>query len=286
MKIVITSANSATGSMLIPVLKAAGHYTIGLVRKPVALPADEVITDWMHAPGAARALGEADVVVHLSGELNAKSARLYEEANKTTATLVAMYTKARRIIYLSYPHASSGEKNHYLRTKGQAEEVLYQTGIPLVVFRCPVIIDAPDKESKLDVLFKARKGRAVPLAGWDWPVPVIGSGRQTMRPVYRGTVVEAIASAVEGGRDGTYELSGVDEMTVDEFIRLANPSGVRLLHIPGWLAQALSRLLPELSSTFVDMMLHHTASEYDPATYREFGIEPVSIVRMWRGGNR
>ncbi|HEY8970433.1 MAG TPA: hypothetical protein VIM64_15115, partial [Puia sp.] len=65
MKIVITSANSATGSMLIPVLRAAGHYTIGLVRKPIELPADEVIADWMHAPEAVRALGEADVVVHL-----------------------------------------------------------------------------------------------------------------------------------------------------------------------------------------------------------------------------
>jgi len=283
MKIVITSANSATGLMLIPVLKAAGHYTIGLVRRSMELPADEVITDWMHAPEAARAIGEADVVVHLSGELNAKRAELYEEANKATTIIVARFTKAKRIIYLSYPHASPGEKNHYLRTKGQAEEVLRRTGIPLVVFRCPVIIDAPGKASKLDVLFKAPKGR-VPLPGWDWPVPVIGSGRQTMRPVYRGTVVEAITSAVVGGRAGVYELSGMDEVTIDEFIRLANPLGVRLVHIPGWMAFALSRVLPELSSTFVDMMLHHTGSVYDPGTYLEFGIQPVSIVEMWRRG--
>lgn len=163
MKIVITSANSATGSMLIPVLKA---------------------------------------VVHLSGDLNAKRAAFYEEANLETARVVAAHARAGRLIYLSYPHASSGEKNHYLRTKGQAEEVLYQTGIPLVVFRCAVILDAPDKASKIDVLFKARRGGAVPLVGWDWPVPVIGSGRQTMRPVYRGTVVAAIASAVEGDNWG------------------------------------------------------------------------------------
>jgi len=286
MKIVITSANSATGSMLIPVLKAAGHYIIGLVRKPVDLPADEVITDWMHAPAAVRALEGADVIIHLSGELNAKNERLYKEANLETARVVAKYAGSARLIYLSYPHASSGEKNFYLQTKGQAEEVLHQTGIPLVVFRCPVIIDAPDKVSKIDVLFKARGG-TVPLFGWDWPVPVIGSGQQTMRPVYRGTVVEAIASAAAGGGAGVYELSGVDEVTVDEFIRLANPPGVRLLHLPGWLAFALSRVLPELSSTFVDMMLHHTGSVFDPATYREFGIEPVSVVGMWkRGGGR
>jgi hypothetical protein len=71
MKIVITSANSATGSMLIPVLKA---------------------------------------VVHLSGELNAKRAAFYEEANLETARVVAAHARAVRLIYLSYPHASSGEK--------------------------------------------------------------------------------------------------------------------------------------------------------------------------------
>lgn len=273
MKVVITSANSATGLLLIPVLKDAGYHTIGLVRKPADIGADEIITDWMQAPAARKALGEADAIVHLSGELNAKNERMYAAANRDTAALVAAYGKAASLIYLSYPHASSGERNYYLRYKGEAEELLGGMGIPLVIFRCPVIIDAPDVPSRIDVLFRSGKGR---------PVPVIGSGRQTMRPVYRGTVVEAIASALAGGRPGVYELSGPDEVTVDAFIRMANPPGVRLLHIPGWLAYMLSRVLPGLSSTFVDMMLHYTSSTYDPGTYREFGIEPVSIVEMWR----
>jgi uncharacterized protein YbjT (DUF2867 family) len=282
MKIVITSANSATGAKLIPVLKVAGHFTIGLVRKPSALTADEMIADWMHNPEAARAIGSADAVIHLSGELNAKTERIYEEANLETTSVVAAHARGGRLVYLSYPHASPGEKNHYLRTKGQAEDMLRQTGTPLVVFRCPVIIDAPEQASKIDVLFKARKGGLPIFPRRGWHVPVIGSGQQTMRPVYRGTVVEAIASAVVSGRPGTYELSGIDEVTIDEFIRLANPPGVRLLHIPGWMALLMSRVLPELSSTFVDMMLHHTASVYDPATYHEFGLKPLSVVEMWK----
>jgi len=273
LKVVITSANSATGLMLIPVLKAAGHHTIGLVRKPVDVGADETITDWMHASAARRALAGADAIIHLSGELNAKNERMYAAANKMTTEVVAAYGNAASLIYLSYPHASPGAKNFYLRYKGEAEALLNRTGIPLVIFRCPVIVDAPDVPSRIDVLFKSSKGR---------PVPVIGSGRQRMRPIYRGTVVEAIASALVGGRPGVYELSGPEEVTVDEFIRMANPAGTRLLHIPGWLAYVLSWVLPGLSSTFVDMMLHYTASEYDPATYREFGIEPVSVVEMWR----
>lgn len=277
MKVVITSANSATGLMLIPRLKAAGHYTIGLVRRSVDPGSDEVIADWMNAAAAREALATADAIVHLSGELNAKSRDIYEEANKTTTRIVAENARAGRLVYLSYPHASSGEKNYYLRYKGEAEELLRRTGIPLVIFRCPVIIDAPDQASKIDVLFKSQKGR---------PVPVIGSGRQKMRPIFRGAVVDAIVSALEMDRPGEYELSGPDELTVDGFIRLANPGGVRLLHIPGWLAFALSRVLPGLSSTFVEMMLRYTASEYDPATYQEFGIQPVSVVEMWSGKRR
>jgi NADH dehydrogenase len=262
--------------MLIPLLKAAGHHIVGLVRKPVDVGADEIVTDWMHAAAAREALAGADAVVHLSGELNAKNERMYAAANKMTTEVVAANARAGCIIYLSYPHANPGAKNYYLRYKGVAEALLGRTGIPLVIFRCPVIIDAPDVSSKIDVLFKSVKGR---------PVPVIGSGLQKMRPVYRGTVAAAIASALLGGRPGVYELSGPDEMTVDEFIRLANPAGTRLLHIPGWLAYVLSGILPGLSSTFVDMMLHYTASEYDPAAYKEFGVEPVSIVEMWRRGS-
>lgn len=259
--------------MLIPVLKAAGHYTIGLVRKPADIGSDEVITDWMQSPAARKALAETDAVIHLSGELNAKNERMYAAANRDTTRIVAENARAKRLIYLSYPHASPGEKNHYLRYKGEAEELLGRTGIPLVIFRCPVLIDATDVPSKIDVLFRSQKGR---------PVPVIGSGSQTMRPLYRGTVIEAIAAALTDGRPGVYELSGPDEVTIDEFIRLANPPGTRLLHIPGWLAYLLSMILPGLSSAFVDMMLHYASSQYDPATYQEFGIRPVSIVEMWR----
>jgi len=58
--------------------------------------------------------------------------------------------------------------------------------------------------------------------------------------------------------------------------------GVRIFHIPGWLAYTLSWVLPGLSPTFADMMLHHTSSEYVPDTYRRFSIPSVSIVHKWR----
>ena len=40
--------------------------------------------------------------------------------------------------------------------------------------------------------------------------------------VYRGDVVNAIIAALEKGKPGIYELSGAEEMTINQFIRLVN----------------------------------------------------------------
>jgi nucleoside-diphosphate-sugar epimerase len=270
--IVITSANGATAGILIPRLREKGYHTTGFIRQPATVGTDETITDWMNAPAAKNALAMADFIIHLSGDANAKNKAAYIEANYTTTERVAGHARngmARRIIYLSYANAGTRQKNRYLHYKGEAEKLLLDTGKDVVIFRCPVIIDAPGKASRMDDLFKSKKGK---------PVPVIGDGRQKMRPVYRGDVVDAIVAALEKGDAGTYELSGPEEMTVIDFIRLANRDpAVKMRPIPGWLAFLLSRFIPDLSPTFVDLMLHHTDSAYNPDTYRVFGITPTSV---------
>jgi nucleoside-diphosphate-sugar epimerase len=275
--IVITSANGATARWLIPRLREKGYHTTGLIRQPATIGSDETITDWMNAPAAKNALAGADIIIHLSGDANAKNKAAYIEANYTTTERVAGYTrngKARRIIYLSYANAGTGQKNCYLHYKGKAEKLLIDTNKEVVIFRCPVIIDAPGKASRMDDLFKSKKGK---------PVPVIGDGRQKMRPVYRGDVVDAIVAALEKGKAGIYELSGPEEMSVNDFIRLANRDPtITMRHIPGWLAFLLSRFIPDLSPTFVDLMLHHTESADTPDTYRVFGITPTSVTALFK----
>jgi len=290
--VVITSANGATAGLLIPLLRAKGYHTVGLIRREAAIGTDETVTDWMGAAGAGgeagaalsnaarHALAGADIIIHLSGDANAKNKAAYREANYTTTRLVADAIrgngKKQRIVYLSYANASVKKKNLYLRYKGEAEKLLMDTGKEVVIFRCPVIVDAPGTASKMDELFIARKGKAV---------PVIGNGLLKMRPVYRGDVARVVVAALEKGRPGIYELSGPEEMSLNSFIRLANrDEDVKMRHIPGWMAFVLSYIIPGLSSTFVDLMLHHTASVYDPATYREFGAAPTSIIQIWGRG--
>ena len=274
--VVITSANGATASLLIPRLKEKGYHTIGLIRKPAPIGADEIITDWMNAPAAKTALAHADYIIHLSGDANARNKSGYRESNYSTTKLVADHAgknKSQRIIYLSYANAAARQKNLYLRYKGEAEDLLLRTGKEVVIFRCPVIIDAPGKASKMDVLFLSQKGRSV---------KTIGNGEQKMHPVYRGDVVNALLASLETGSPGIYELSGPEEITINGFIRLVNQDpSVKITHIPAWLAVILSRFIPDLSPTFVDLMLHHSDSAYSPDTYREFGITPTSLTSQW-----
>jgi NADH dehydrogenase len=275
--VVITSANSATGRLLIPSLNAAGYHTIGLIRNPLSIGTDETVTDWMNSPIARGALANADYIIHLSGDANAKNKDAFIASNvETTKRLAenAAHGKCRRIIYLSYAGASTHEKNLYLRCKGEAEELLRNTGRDIVIFRCPVIVDAPGQASRMDALFVSEKGRAV---------PAIGHGRQRMRPIYRGDVVAAIIAALSRGASGTYELSGPDNFTIDEFIRTVNidAARVRIRHIPAWLARPLSHIHPQLSPTFVDLMLHHTESQFSLETFREFGIVPTSLRTLF-----
>jgi nucleoside-diphosphate-sugar epimerase len=275
-KVVITSANCATAGLLIPRLRQKGYYTTGLIRRPAAVGADAVITDWMHSEAAKKAMAEADHIIHLSGDANAGNNHQYKDSNYNTTKLVADCVRGggcRRVIYLSYAHAATSQENLYLHYKGHAEHLLQQTGKEAVIFRCPVIVDAPGQPSRMDELFLSKKGR---------PVPVIGNGRQKMRPVYRGDVVSAILSALVSGRSGVYELSGPEEMTIDDFIRLANQDpSVRIRHIPAWLAKILGHAVPALSPTFVDLMLYHTQSVYNPETYEEFGLVPSPISALF-----
>lgn len=275
-KVVITSANCFTAGLLIPRLKAKGYHTIGLIRKPGVLECDETIPDWMNSAAARRALTEADHIIHLSGEINSKKEAVYIESTVTTTKIVtdaARKGNARRIIFLSYPGADAGHKNLYLRYKGKAEDMLINLNRGAFIFRCPIIIDSPDKPSRIDTLFISQNGKAVPL---------IGNGHQKMHPVYRGDVVDTIIGALERGSPGIYELSGSEEMTTNQFIRLVNQDpAVKISHTSAWLARLLGYFVKGLSPTFVDILLDHTNSRYDVKTYHEFGTSATSLTELW-----
>jgi NADH dehydrogenase len=140
--VAVTGANSLTGKTLLQRLKGTNARVIALVRSPIELPAEQVISDWVSAPEAMQAMQNADIVVHLSGELFARGANPYYAANVQTAQAVAQALHqghTKRVLFLSYVGADATSANLYLRTKGQAEQLLLKSG-KAIVFRCPAMI--------------------------------------------------------------------------------------------------------------------------------------------------
>ena len=272
MKVVITGANGNVGRMLLKHLQASKAYqTIALVRTPAQLPCDRLISNWTSSPVAIEAIHEADVVVHLCGELFAKSAKSYFDANVETTKLVAQ-SRAQRVIYISYVGANLTSPNLYLQTKGKAEQILISSGKEAIVFRCPAIINTPDAPSRTETALKAVNGSSVRM---------LGNGKQRQRPIYSGDVVQAIATAIEYGKPGIYDLTGEEEMSADDLVRLLNNNpDIAISHIPSWLARIVSLFIPNLPPTFVEVMLRDCTGDPTRAI-AEFGLKLTSVRSQW-----
>jgi len=110
-----------------------GVAASGLVRQPADLPPSvTMITDWMRT----EALSGADTVVHLSGEIAAKTAAEYQAANVETTRVVARALRpGQRVVFVSHLGADPTSTNLFLRAKGEAERLLTQSPAQAVILR-------------------------------------------------------------------------------------------------------------------------------------------------------
>ena len=273
--VAVASATALTGRRLLPRLRELGYRTVALVRRAAALPADEIVADWMESPRAREALAAADFVVLLAGDLRARGVAGYHAVHVRTAEIVAEAMRAgraRRAVYLSYVAADEMSPNLYNRTKATAERLLRESGKEAVVFRCPAILGSPSDPGPLEAAFVARGGRVV----------MLGDGRQRQRPLYRGDAVEAIVAALRGGAPGVYELAGPEEMSADDLARLVNRGApVRITHVPAWAARILGRVHPQLSPELVDVMLADSGCDAARAV-GEFGLRLTALSEVWK----
>lgn len=271
---VVTGANGRIGQNLLPRLQAKGYHVTALVRKPAVLNgADRVIPDWMAASDAHQAIAEADLVIALSGELFASDSIIREAIVSTTQIIVNSLKKgrARRLITISYLAASTTERNAYLRANGEREQMLKDTGIETVVFRCPAILNTPQTPDGTSEAYTAKSGK----------VQVLGNGRQRQRPVYRGDVINAIMNALEMGKPGIYDLVGPDDMSADEMITLINRGKpVTISHFAAPLARLFGRFIPGLTPTVIDVVLRDSTADPTRVT-REFDLKLTSLRTVW-----
>lgn len=169
----------------------------------------------------------------------------FEEVDyKGTVNLVAAAKRAgvQRFVYLSGAGAAADAPKHWFRFKWQAEEAIRRSGLTYTTFR-PTWVYGPRDVSLNRFL---NLSRFLPF------VPVFGSGKQRMQPVYVLDLASAVADSLENpaADNQTFEIGGPEVLTMDDVVRTALAVLGRrrlLLHSPAGLAKlaaAPMRLLP------------------------------------------
>jgi NADH dehydrogenase len=241
LKISILGGTGFVGQALVERLVADGHDVTVISRNHArhldrSLPPNAAIRDCNEydVDALARALSGSDVAINLVGILNETggfgrndSGRGFQRAHvELTRGLIAACNQAGvpRLLQMSALNAGRG-RSHYLRTRGEAEELVKASTLDWTIFQ-PSVIFGPG-----DGLF-CRFAMLLRLAA---PVLPLARAGAKFAPVYLGDVIEAFRRAL--GNPGTirqtYELYGPDVVTLAQIVRMtARQLGMRRLVVP------------------------------------------------------
>jgi nucleoside-diphosphate-sugar epimerase len=248
----------------IAITGASGQVGNALRRRLAAVPDMRALGRADDLEGRCR---DASVVVHLAGTLRPDRGSDHAQANLETVrrTLAALAgSSVERVIFLSSVGADPGSPNGYLRAKGEAERLLHESGLDVVVLRCTHIFGPPDDPGPTVSALQARGSGSV------W---VLGNGSQRVAPVYREDVVDAIVAALDPRTfHGRFDLPGPEEMSMDDFVRIVNRDGVRVRHLPASAARWFARVAPGLDANLADVMVSDNLGEQRRADHA-FGLE-------------
>lgn len=115
------------------------------------------------------------------------------------------------------------------------------------------------------------------------PILVSLASRSATSPIAQTDVIDAILTTLAGRCPaGTYELVGPDAMSLNDLVRLYNGGGpVPISHTPGWLARPLSRVVPDLTPTFVDLFLRPSSPGSPEPLASMLGLRLTPMSALW-----
>jgi uncharacterized protein YbjT (DUF2867 family) len=200
MKIVITGANSAVGQAILrcgPKLDDANMY-VAAVRSARAL--EQIRSKQGDANGVVQisyddpasldaAFQDASAVIHLAGILFENPYSTYEQANvASTRAVVEAATRSavKKIVLVSATRADEASSNRYYRTKGQAESLVFASGLNYTVLRAPLLL-GPDTAGSAALQRNVSGTRA----------KLIGGGRNFQQPLHVDDLARAASAATQ-----------------------------------------------------------------------------------------
>jgi nucleoside-diphosphate-sugar epimerase len=237
-KIVVTGAAGLVGQNLIPKLKQdGGHVIVAIDKHPKNLailrqlhPELRVVEADLAEAGAWQQELEGCTHLVLS---HAQIGGLYPEEyvrNNVTASERLMETALRYkvpyLVSISSSVVNSMAVDNYTETKKAQEALTSASGIRQVVLRPTLMFGWFDRKH---VGWLARFMQRVPV----FPIP--GDGKFLRQPLYGGDFSAIVASALESGITGEYNISGQERVDYIDLIRLvkqATGAKARIVTIP------------------------------------------------------
>lgn len=240
---VVTGAFGYTGRHIAERLVGGGVPVRTITGHPDrADPFDGLVSvapmDFHDPEGLVRAISGADTLYNTYWIRFPRGGVTHDQAVENTGNLVAAAREAgvRRIVHISITGASASSELTYFRGKGQAEQIVQQSGLSYAIVRPTLVFGGKD------VLINniAWGLRRFPL------FPVFGNGDYRVQPVHVDDLAEIAIDAANESLDLTLDAAGPETITYEELIR-SIAKGIaargRPIHVSPSIALLLTRAL-------------------------------------------
>lgn len=238
MKVLVTGANGFVGSALCREAIRRGHECLALVRASsnrslVPVRAEQVFGDFGDAMRMGTVLEELrpEAIIHAgavvsNGRPNLELAWRVNVEGTSTLLRAAETARVVRWIQISSMSAHPANRSVYGGTKLACDGVVRAGSIPWTILRPSLVYGGGQRG-----IFQRMRSliRSLPV------VPLLGSGREPMRPVHVDDVAWAALEAIERPATvgGTFCLGGPEDWTFRTLVeKLASGEGRRPLLFP------------------------------------------------------
>ena len=284
--ILVTGGTGFVGSHLIKRMRQEGIPVRAIVRDPDKaralndLGVDVVKGDVSDTDSLEKATIGVERIIHLVGIIQEAPGATFQRVHVDgTRNLLEAARKSgvRHFFYQSALGTRPNAKSEYHKSKWAAEELVRASGISFTILR-PSLIYGPGDQ------FTIRLSEMIRLS----PVlPIIGSGRSKVQPIFIDDVATCIVTAVTSDccLNEIYEIGGPDQLTYEEVtVAIADAMGVKrpTLHLPLFfmksMATVLKAVLPKPPVTTDQLIMLQEDTVCTMRDIRDaFGIEPLGF---------
>ena len=252
MRVAVTGANSSVGQHLLALFAESGDVSVvagvRTEKAAAALPRSPQIAARVIAYDDVGELDKtiegASCIVHLAGILIESWASTYESANVATTVSVveaAQQAGVRHIVLVSVLGAAADSPNRFLKSKGEAEKAVSESGISSSIIRTPILLGSGTAGAAA-LLGTAARGKA----------KLLGGGHYVLRPLDVDDLSQAILRVCQTQPEGAsvHELVGPESITYRALVeRVAGmmENSLTIGTIPIWIAKLGAAITSRLS---------------------------------------